>query len=133
MFLFHFQEITGHICLNQQEWLNMIDIFINKMKTKYTTLVLINKLYEFINKGYKVTISNNDLEYSSIIYPKVRFIDKFSVLVVIPSVPYFTTVDTISVKYKILLFSSLVCIKLCFVKNMCYIPGKIFLEGVPDG
>jgi len=63
--------------------------------------LLINKLIDFINNGYNINISNYDTELNSrYIYPKIRFQDPKSVLIIIPSVPYFVNVQVLTSKYE---------------------------------
>jgi len=87
---------TDLIHLNESEWKKMIKIFCDKLKNKFIGSLLINKLMEFLLKGYNIIISNNDYSVSQVIYPKIRLINRTTVLIVIPSVPYFTLIDTVS-------------------------------------
>ena len=69
----------------------MIKTFCDKLAAKNVGNLLTTKLIEFVKKGYSITISNNDYPISRVIYPKIRYESKHSVLVVIPNVPYFTS------------------------------------------
>jgi hypothetical protein len=73
----------------------MIKTFCDKLAVKRVGNLLSCKLVEFIEKGYTITISNNDYPLSSTIYPKIRYVNKTSVLIVIPNVPYFTSNYTV--------------------------------------
>lgn len=81
--------------LSEKEWIDMVNLFLNKLAEKPVGNCLITKLEEFIIRGYSVIISNNDFPHNITVFPKIRYIDRNSVIIVIPSVPYFTTVDTI--------------------------------------
>ena len=81
--------------LNEIEWKNMLKTFCIRLANKPVGGLLISKLHNFISSGYKITVSNNDYPMSSTIYPKIRYINDASVLIVIPSVPYFTYADTV--------------------------------------
>ncbi len=86
---------NSFLYLEQDEWFLMIKTFCNKLAEKKVGNQLSSKLIEFIDKGYSITISNNDYPISSTIYPKIRYVNKTSVLVVIPNVPYFTSNYTV--------------------------------------
>lgn len=96
-FKFKFNYIaTSFPHLDETEWTNMIKTFCINLSNKPVGDLLVRNLLKFISKGYKITISNNDYPINSTIYPKIRYISANSILIVIPSVPYFTYVDTIS-------------------------------------
>lgn len=80
------------IYLNENEWTEMIKLFIQKLYEKPISRILVNKLEYFISLGYKILISNIDPSDQTI-YPKFKCIDLSSVLIVIPNVPYFISVQ----------------------------------------
>jgi hypothetical protein len=87
-----------HIYLNNIEWTSMIKTFCSKLAEKPVGNILESKLLEFIEKGYQIIIANNDYPISRTIFPKIRYVNKTTVLIVIPSVPYFTSNYTINRK-----------------------------------
>lgn len=89
---------TELICLNEEEWKMMIMVFCSELAEKKHGGVLIEKLYGWLSQGYQITITNSDFD-SRYIYPKVRYLDSKSILVVIPSVPYFVDVEVINSEY----------------------------------
>ena len=91
----YYPVYSSFINLDSTEWTNMICLFLNKLAEKPVGKLLSDKLIEFINSGYKITIKNCDFPHNVTIYPKIKFIDKQNILIVIPSVPYFTSIDTI--------------------------------------
>lgn len=87
---------TDHIHLDQEEWSLMIMTFCLELAEKPIGKLLLDKLCGFINSGYKITIANSDeITMSLYIYPKIRYINSTSVLVIIPSVPYFVNVEVV--------------------------------------
>jgi hypothetical protein len=80
--------------LNRNEWLDMINIFIDRLNETIITKIIKEKLEDFITQGYTVTISNID-STNIIIYPKCKYINKKSVLIIIPNVPYFISTELI--------------------------------------
>jgi hypothetical protein len=95
---FEFTEFyTEHIHLSEEEWKMMIMVFCLELAEKPVGSLLFNKLTEFIDNKYNIKISNYDTELrSSYIYPKIRFQDPRSVLIIIPSVPYFVKVEVLT-------------------------------------
>lgn len=92
---------TDHINLSEEEWRRMIMINCLKLAEKPVGCLLINKLTDFINNGYNIKIANYDTELNPrYTYPKIRFIDPKSVLIIIPSVPYFVNVQVLTSKYE---------------------------------
>ena len=85
-------------CLSKEEWTDMIKLFIDKLCEKPIGRFMIDKLNQFINKGYKITIANNDFKYNVTVFPKIRYINNTQVLIVIPSVPYFIECEVIDNK-----------------------------------
>ena len=80
------------IYLNKEEWIRMIKLFIQKLDEKPISRMLKNRLEYFISFGYKIIISNRDPSNQTI-YPKFKRIDFSTVLIVIPNVPYFVSVQ----------------------------------------
>lgn len=80
--------------LNQEEWIQMIKYFCEKLAERKNGRILVDKLIQFIDRGFNITVSNNDFKFNSTIYPKIRY-DGNNVFIVIPSVPYFTSVQVI--------------------------------------
>lgn len=85
---------TDIIHLTQTEWTQMIFNFIDKLNIKKTGSLIIQKLITHINNGYQIKISNKH-NNSLLIYSKIIYDSPKSVLIIIPSVPYFTEVQTI--------------------------------------
>ena len=83
---------TKLIYLNENEWYEMIKLFILKLDEKPISQILKNKLEYFISIGYKVIISNRDPSNQTI-YPKFKYINSSTVLIIIPNVPYFVSVQ----------------------------------------
>ena len=86
---------TDHINLSEEEWRRMIMSFCLKLAEKPVGYILINKLTEFISNGYNLKLSNYDTD-SSYVYPKIKFQNSNSVLIIIPSVPYFVNVEVLT-------------------------------------
>lgn len=97
---FEFTEFyTEHIHLSEEEWKIMIMVFCLELAEKPVGSLLMNKLTEFINKSYHIKIANYDTELKSIyIYPKIRYLGSKSVLIIIPSVPYFIKVEVLNIR-----------------------------------
>lgn len=95
---FEFTEFhTDHIHLSEEEWKMMIMVFCLELAEKPVGGLLIEKLTEFINNRYNIKIANYDTELkSSYVYPKIRFQGHKSVLIIIPSVPYFVKVEVLT-------------------------------------
>lgn len=93
---------TKLIYLNENEWYEMIKLFIIRMNDRLISKLLKNKLEYFISIGYKIIISNRDASNHTI-YPKFKYINSSTVLIVIPNVPYFVLVqvsDPINFNYQ---------------------------------
>lgn len=88
---------TDLLHLDESEWSQMIFNFVDKLNSKTIGSLIIQKLIRYINNGYQIKISNNH-NYSPIIYSKIVYETPRSVLIIIPSVPYFTEVQTIKNK-----------------------------------
>jgi len=86
---------TSFVNLNSTEWTSMIKLFIDKLAEKPIGEMLSDKLIGFIKRGYSITIQNHDFKENITVYPKIRYIGNSSVLIVIPSIPYFTTIYTV--------------------------------------
>ena len=86
---------TRFIHLESDEWIHMIKQFLDKLAEKSVGKMLTDKILTFIRSGYKVHIQNCDFPYNNTVYPKIRYINSRTVLIVVPSIPYFTTIDTI--------------------------------------
>jgi hypothetical protein len=87
---------TDHINLSEEEWNRMIMGFCIKLAEKPAGRILIEKLTGFVNDKYHIKVANYDTELkSSCIYPKIRYQDKKSILIIIPSVPYFVKVEVL--------------------------------------
>ena len=84
---------TDLINLNREEWIHMLDTFFTKLASKQTGKIMTDRLNYFLSSGYKITIMNRDIT-CSVIFPKIHF-NRKSVEIVIPSVPYFTSIDVI--------------------------------------
>ena len=89
--------ICCDIHLNKQEWIDLIKNSLLKIYEKKTGELLIKKLYNFLINGRNIKISNMDID-SNIIYPKVKFINKYYNEIIIPNVPYFQNIQTIDKK-----------------------------------
>ncbi len=89
---------NSYLYLDKNEWTRMIKTFCNKLAEKPVGNILGSKLVEFIENGNQIIIANNDYPISHTIFPKIRYINKQTVLIVIPSVPYFTSNYTINRK-----------------------------------
>jgi hypothetical protein len=83
---------TKLIYLNESEWIQMIKKFIQKLDEKPISRILKTKLEYFISIGYNIIISNIDPSTQTI-YPKFKYLNPYIVLVVIPNVPYFISVQ----------------------------------------
>jgi len=95
----HYEPVySSFINLNESEWKLMIKTFCIRLMNRQVGALLVNKLLTFIERGNKITIANCDFTYSRAIYPKIKYVNSKSILIVIPSVPYFTKVETISSK-----------------------------------
>jgi hypothetical protein len=93
-FIYEFHEIyTDILHLDQTRWEYMINKFINKLSSKHYGNLLITRLNNFISENYKIIITNIN-QNSNIIYPKIK-INYKTVIITIPSVPYFINVDVI--------------------------------------
>jgi hypothetical protein len=94
---FEFTEFhTDHIHLSEEEWKMMIMVFCLELADKPTSRLLIEKLIEFTNNGYSIKIANYDTKLqSTYVYPKIRYEKNKSVLIIIPSVPYFVDVHVL--------------------------------------
>lgn len=87
---------TEHIHLDQDEWTLMIMTFCLELAEKPTGRLLLDKLVDFMKCGYKIVVANSDdMRGSLYIYPKIRYLNSTSVLVIIPSVPYFINVEVV--------------------------------------
>lgn len=86
---------NSFLYLEKNEWFEMIKLFCNKLAAKNVGNLLSTKLIEFVQKGYSITITNCDYPISNTIYPKIRYVNKNNVLIVIPNVPYFTSNYTV--------------------------------------
>lgn len=86
---------TSFISLNKEEWSHMIKIFLNKLVEKPVGRILSEKLLYYVRNGYSLIIQNHDFPLNTTVYPKIRYINSKSVLIVIPSIPYFTTIDIV--------------------------------------
>ncbi len=85
---------TEFLNLTKEEWTEMIRNFIIKLASKRIGNLLLDHITDFLCRGYKLTITNVDRH--TMIYPKIKYISSTHSLIVIPSVPYFTTVDILS-------------------------------------
>jgi hypothetical protein len=92
-----FDFISSSLCLNKEEWTNMIYEFITKLNDNKIGYKFLNRLKYFLDRDYNLTIINKD-DYSRSIYPKTKFINNKTVEILIPSVPYFTQAKTIDPK-----------------------------------
>jgi hypothetical protein len=104
MSLFNYLELNyqpvyaGFINLNQEEWMQMIRMFVDKLAEKTTGKILTTKLIDFVKRGYKIIIQNHDFPFNRTVYPKIRIVDIQTVIIVIPSVPYFINIDIVDYK-----------------------------------
>ena len=87
---------TDFLQLNEKEWYEMIKLFCVKLADKPIGNIIISKLDEFISNDYNIIISNYDSE-SVYIHPKVKYIDKKLIIIIIPSLPYFVNVEIIDI------------------------------------
>jgi hypothetical protein len=83
------------VTLDSNEWTRMVKLFIDKLAEKPIGKMLSDKLLAYIARGYSITIQNHDFPDNRTVFPKIKYIGKNKVLIVIPSVPYFTTIDTV--------------------------------------
>lgn len=81
--------------LDSKEWTQMIKLFIDKLAEKPIGKILSDKLLTYIKRGYSIIIQNHDFPENRTVFPKIKYIGSNRVLIVIPSVPYFTTIDTV--------------------------------------
>ena len=81
--------------LNKNEWIEMIKLFLVKLAEKPIGRLLSEKLITFVESGYIIRIQNHDFPNDRTVYPKIKFISDYEVLIVIPSIPYFTEIQTI--------------------------------------
>lgn len=86
---------SSFVHLDEHEWTQMIKLFINKLAEKPIGSMLSFKLIDYIQRGYSITIQNNDFPLNRTVFPKIRYVGPRSVLIVIPSIPYFTSIDVI--------------------------------------
>lgn len=82
--------------LEKNEWIEMIKLFLVKLAEKPVGKLLSEKLISFIDSGYVIKIQNHDFPQDRTVYPKIKFISNIEVLIVIPSIPYFTEIQTIN-------------------------------------
>jgi hypothetical protein len=97
----NYQLVCSHenlINLTEQEWTTMIKQFTIQLAEKPVGLILTNKLIGFIERGYKIQIQNHDFSYSNTIYPKIKYVNEKTALIVVPSIPYFTSIDTVKLE-----------------------------------
>ncbi len=81
--------------LDLSDWTRMIKLFLTKLAEKPIGRILTDKLLEYVSRGYSITIQNHDFPTNRTVFPKIRYIGARGVLIVIPSIPYFTTIDVI--------------------------------------
>ncbi len=81
--------------LDSTEWTRMIKLFITKLAEKPVGRMLSDKLLNCVQQGYSITIQNHDFPTNRTVFPKIRYTGPREVLIVIPSIPYFTTIDVI--------------------------------------
>ena len=86
---------TSLVNLDSSEWIRMIKLFIDKLAEKPIGRMLTDKLLGYIARGYSITIQNHDFPENRTVFPKIKFTSSSTVLIVIPSIPYFTTIDTV--------------------------------------
>lgn len=86
---------TRFVNLSSEEWTQMVRQFVDKLAEKPVGGTLVTNLIRFIESGYKILIQNHDYPTSRTVFPKIRYVNKKTVLIVVPSVPYFTTVETV--------------------------------------
>lgn len=86
---------SSFVNLDSDEWTQMIKLFITKLADKPIGRMLSDKLLDYIHQGYSITIQNHDFPLNRTVFPKIRYIGSRSVLIVIPSIPYFTTIDVV--------------------------------------
>lgn len=86
---------TNLINLSEQEWTRMVKLFIDKLAEKPIGKCLTDKLLRFIRTGYQIKIQNHDFPHNRTVFPKIRYVNHRTVLIVVPSIPYFTTIDTV--------------------------------------
>jgi hypothetical protein len=82
------------LCLEKEEWHNMIDKFITNIQSKPIGKKLWNRLIYHLDCGKKLMITTKD-DYNRIIFPKTRYVNTNSVLIVIPNINYFGDIETI--------------------------------------
>lgn len=80
--------------LDKDEWHTMIDKFITNIQSKPVGKKLWNRLMYHLDGGKNLKITTKD-DFSRIIFPKTRYINSNSVLIVIPNINYFTDIETI--------------------------------------
>lgn len=93
----NYTPVGASLFLNEEEWKNMIDIFIIRLYNNRLGKKFINRLNYFLNNGYTLNVLNKD-DKSISIYPKTIFVNSRKVKIIIPSVPYFTQAKTIDPK-----------------------------------
>ena len=86
---------SSFVNLEAHEWTQMIKLFIDKLAEKPVGRILSEKLIGYIHQGYSITIQNHDFPENRTVFPKIRYIGARAVLIVIPSVPYFTSIETV--------------------------------------
>ncbi len=86
---------SSFINLDSSDWTRMIKLFVTKLAEKPVGRMLSDKLVEYIQRGYTITIQNHDFPTNRTVFPKIRYTGPRGVLIVIPSIPYFTTIDVV--------------------------------------
>ena len=86
---------TSLINLDANEWSCMVKLFIDKLAEKPIGRILSDKLIGYITRGYSITIQNHDFPENITVFPKIRYTGSRTVLIVVPSIPYFTSIDTV--------------------------------------
>jgi len=72
----------------------MIDKFITNIQTKTIGNKLWKRLIYHLDNGKKLKITTRD-DYNRIIFPKTRYVNSNSVIIVIPNINYFGNIETI--------------------------------------
>lgn len=84
----------AEVCLNCDEWQEMIHYFFNDLRNYHYGLLILDKFNECLSK-YSVIITNKD-PTNITTYPKTMKIEHRKIMIVIPSTPYFISTIRVS-------------------------------------
>jgi len=96
MFQFDFDTTISSVFntdLNKDQWLEFIQLYVDKISKKPSGKLLLDKLSQFVENGYVIQITNKPI--FNHIYPATLYVDNNIVKICIPSVPYFISVPIV--------------------------------------